>query len=179
MLADALTPLAISLSALLVLSGVAKLRAPADAADLLATAGVRGGRGLVVLIGSAEIALGVVGLAEPSPASVLCLVAAYLGFAAFSGYALRVGAAGASCGCFGATAAPLTRMHVVASIAAAIGALACVAGGSPHGLAWLAQHDAAVAIVGLAASAAATAGWAAVFTLLSDAWSAWSPEGLR
>jgi hypothetical protein len=176
MLADALTPVAISLSALLVVSGVAKLRDPTGSAALLATAQIPGGCRLVALLGAAELALGVVGLAAPSRASGALLAAAYLMFALISARALRAGAAGESCGCFGATDAPLSRAHVVANVAAAIAALACSASGSPHGVVWLAQQGLGVAAIALLACAAATTAWYAVFTLLPQALSAWAPE---
>jgi len=179
MFVDALTPLAISLSALFAVSGVAKLRDPAKPAALLAAVRVAGGRRLVMLLGAAELGLGVISLAAPSRASASCLAAAYLALALFSAYALSAGASGANCGCFGVADAPLTRAHVAANTAAGIGALACVAAGPPHGLGWLAQQGAGVATIALAASAAATIAWFAIFTLLPQAWTAWSPEEVR
>jgi hypothetical protein len=179
MLVDVLTPLAISLSAVVAVSGLAKLRDPAEPAALLASVRISGGRRLVMVLGAAEVATGVIGIAAPSRVSGSCLAAAYLAFGLFSAYALRAGASGANCGCFGVNGAPLTRAHLAANIAAGIGALACVAAGAPHGLRWLAQQGVGVAAIALVASVVATIAWFAVFTLLPHAWTAWSPEEAR
>jgi hypothetical protein len=176
MLVDALTPVAISLSALLAVSGVAKLRDPTRSAALLATARIPGGPRLVRLLGAGEVALGAVGLAAPSRVSGALLAGAYLAFAVVSARALRAGAGGDSCGCFGAADAPLSRTHVVANVGAGIAALISVAAGAPHGVAWVVEQGVGVAVIALLAAAAATAAWYAIFTLLPELWSAWSPE---
>jgi hypothetical protein len=78
-------------------------------------------------LGAAELAIAALALVRGDRASAALVAAAYLGFAGFSALARRRGGAGASCGCFGATDAPVTSLHVGIDLAIAAVAVLAVA----------------------------------------------------
>jgi hypothetical protein len=139
---------------LLAVSGLAKLRAPAPAAAMLATllprarrrrklleAGVRGG-GLV------EFAAGVLMVAVGGRLPAALLATGYL---VFTAVALRLAASGqrTSCGCFGRADSPVGAAHIVLDTVCLAVAVAAVvrpvaAGGG------LLDHGATVAVAGCA-----------------------------
>jgi hypothetical protein len=176
LLAAALTGVSISLGGLLILSGALKLRRPGDAAALLATAAVPGGRRLIAAVAVLELGLGAAAALSPSSALLAVVALAYLGFGVFALQLLRLGGRGQSCGCFGDQRSPVSSVHVAANSAAALLAGLDAATGDPHGLAWLAQQAPGVALGAIVGSAGATAAWFAVFTLLPQAWTSWSPD---
>src|SRR5712691_2564863 len=115
-------------STLLVVSGAVKLARPDPASRALTLAGVPGRSLSARGLGAAEVAIGAVCLAAPSPASAAAMAALYVAFALFLVRLMTVGTPVSSCGCLGAAAAPPTVLHVYLNIAAAsAGVLAAAA----------------------------------------------------
>lgn len=114
---------------LLVVSGVEKWRHSGGAQDALALVGMPAHPVLLVGLPAAEIGVAAVflGFGGRWPALALCLV--YASFAVVVGRELRRGS-GSPCGCFGASAGKITRLHLVVDVVGtgAAGA-AVVAGG--------------------------------------------------
>jgi len=165
--ADALTaPLAVA-ALVLVVAGVAKLRAPAPAAGALRELGLPAAAPAIRAFAVGEIALGMWALVDPSSAPAIALACCY---AAFAGLALLLAARRASCGCFGEDEFPASRFQALLS---AVLAVACAAAAvwPPSGLLDRPAGQAAVLVVGIAASAYATV---LAYTQLPAAWSAWS-----
>ena len=109
------------------LSGVTKLLSPRPFAELTATVGVPVGTVGARIAGLMEIALGVWVVATGSRIACAVLSVAYVVFALVVVAARRAGAP--SCGCFGASAAPPSAVHVVVNlVSAAIAALAAATG---------------------------------------------------
>jgi hypothetical protein len=157
-LAAALTPLFAASAALLVVAGVAKLRAA----------------GRDRALGVAELALGAAALANPT-APVAALVAC--AYAAFAGHVIRLLATGdrAPCGCLGARSAPASRVHLALNLAAAGTACAAVLR-PPHGPTWLATLGAGTAIALVLGIAAATYSAYLALSALPRAWGAYGAE---
>lgn len=113
-------------AALLVISGVAKLMAPASATAALRSVGVTmpaAGR----LLGLGELALAGWFLLVGGAAATLALGVGYLGFSVFVGWGRRSGRL-ADCGCFGGPAAtPPTRLHAAVTGMLAVVVLASAA----------------------------------------------------
>jgi hypothetical protein len=109
---------------LLVLAGAAKLRRPD--ADALALAGLPSSPVLARALGAGEVVLGLAAVLTSHPLAAAGVAVAYGGFAVVSLRMLRAGRA--SCGCFGATTAPLTGLHV--AVNAVLGLAAAVAAGA-------------------------------------------------
>jgi hypothetical protein len=134
--AGALTGPFLLASGVLAVAGIAKLRAPAGAAQALVTlsAGkLRHGRltaALARLVGTLELGLGMLGLIGPSAVSGAAMAAIY---AALAVAAMRLAAAGTDCGCFGAAPAPASRASAGFNLALA-GAAALGAAWPPAGL---------------------------------------------
>src|SRR6476620_540749 len=97
-------------SAVLVVSGVAKLATPAPTASLLATLHLPASPRVARLLGVVEIAVGMAAVLIGGAVLAAIVGALYLGFAAVVVMARRAGAP--SCGCFGAGAAPPSTVHV-------------------------------------------------------------------
>ncbi len=115
------------IAVVVVVSGVVKVRSPRPFADLTATVGVPGGTVGARFAGLLEIALGVWVLATGARIACAVLALAYVTFAVVVVAARRAGAP--SCGCFGATAAPPSVVHVVVNlVSAAVAATAALAG---------------------------------------------------
>ncbi len=104
-------------AALLIDAGVAKVRAPAATSEALRLARLPDRTALVRLLGAGEVALGASAIVLGGLVPMVLLAAAYGVFAVFAERQRRTGS---SCGCFGAKAAPLTRMHVVVDALAAV-----------------------------------------------------------
>ena len=97
-MADVLTaPFAVA-ALVLVVAGVAKLRAPAPAAAALRELGLPTAALAVRALRGFEIALGVWALATPTSVAAIALACCY---AAFAGLALLLASRRAACGCFG------------------------------------------------------------------------------
>ncbi len=99
-------------------AGVAKLIRPESAGAALRLAGLPGGPGVSRLLGLGELAVGAGALLVGGAVAVSGLSLFYAGLALFSQF--QRGVPGSSCGCFGAVESPLTGVHVVYNVAAAL-----------------------------------------------------------
>jgi uncharacterized membrane protein YphA (DoxX/SURF4 family) len=116
--ASVAAPLVSVPAAVLVVAGVAKLRAPASAAAALHAAGLPSGRLPARAVGAVEMVAGATVLVAPSRPALALAAALYAALAWFAVRLLR--AAGVtSCGCFGADAPP-SRVHVLFDAVAAL-----------------------------------------------------------
>jgi hypothetical protein len=165
--ADVLTaPVAVA-ALVLVVAGVAKLRAPAPAVGALRELGLPGGEPALRAFAAFEVALGVWALVRPVAIAAIALTCCY---AVFAAVALLLAGRRAACGCFAEGDFPASPLQaaISAALAAACGAAAMW---PPHGVLDRPAAQAVVLGIGIAASA-----YAAVlaYTLLPAAWSAWS-----
>lgn len=125
-----MSPLAgILFAAALVLgvAGVAKVMSPDGTRVALRTVGLPSGRLVVQLLGVVELAIAGVGLVVADRLGAGLVALAYLGFAGFSALLLRRSRGTASCGCFGGTDSPITRVHVVLNVIIAAAVVATLA----------------------------------------------------
>ena len=122
-LVSALAGPVFALAALLGFAGVQKLAWPSSTAAALRSAGLPSSELLGRLVGVTEIVVAAIALAYGNRLSALLLALTYAAFTAFS-WRLVAGADAASCGCFGQTEAPTTRLHVALN---AIATAVCVA----------------------------------------------------
>lgn len=114
----------------IVVGGAAKVASPDAFAALLRSLRLPGGTALARLAGAVEVALGCTAVVVGGVVATGAVALAYAVFAAVVVVARRRGAA--SCGCFGAAAAPPSPVHVaVNSISALIAGAAAVVGGIP------------------------------------------------
>lgn len=104
-------------SALLIVSGGAKIADRAPTAGALAAAGLPARPWMVPLLGAGEIAAGTAALSG-SVAGMLAHALLYLGFAAFVGLALIRHLPIQSCGCFGRPDTPPSATHVFINLSA-------------------------------------------------------------
>jgi hypothetical protein len=152
--ASVTAPLVSVLAAVLVMAGLAKLRAPNAAADAMRAAGLPAGVVPARLAGGLETLVGIAALLAPSRPALLVMAALYAVLAAVSVRLLRAAVPAASCGCFGGDDEP-SRLHAWFDGAAAlIAAMAAI--GPPPGILALAAR-APLAGVGLVAGCAAAA----------------------
>ena len=166
-MADALTaPMAVA-ALVLIVAGVAKLRAPAPAVAAVRELGLRADQPSIRFLAAAEIALGVWALVGPTSIAAIALACCY---AAFAGLALMLARRRAACGCFGEGDFPASRVQALLS---AVLALTCAAAAvwPPHGLLDRPAGQAVVLVIGIAAAAYAMV---LAYTQLPAAWSAWS-----
>lgn len=101
---------------LLGVAGVAKAVSPAPTRVALRTAGLPGTLWFVRLIAAGEVTLAVVAVLAGGRLGAALLGLAYLGFAGFSMRVIATSRGKASCGCFGASDAPLGTLHVVINL---------------------------------------------------------------
>ncbi|MGZ4181161.1 MAG: MauE/DoxX family redox-associated membrane protein [Solirubrobacteraceae bacterium] len=166
---DVLTaPLAVA-ALVLVVAGVAKLRAPAPAVGALRELGLPAGQPAIRVFAAAEIALGVWVLASPGGVPAIALGCCY---AVFSALALLLAGRRSACGCFGEGDFPASCLQALISAV-----LAVTCGGAavwpPHAILDRPAGQAVVLVIGIAASTYATV---LAYTQLPAAWSAWSPR---
>ena len=122
-----LTVLVQLIALVVAVSGATKVLAPRSFAELTTTVGVPVGTVGARIAGLIEIALGVWVLATGARLACAALALAYLVFTVVVVVARRAGAP--SCGCFGASAAPPSTIHVAVNLAsAAIAAAGAIAG---------------------------------------------------
>ena len=166
-MSDVLTaPVAVA-ALVLVVAGIAKLRAPAPAVGALRQLGLPGGQPWVRVFASFEIALGGWALASPGGASAIAMACCY---AVFAAVAILLAGRRAACGCFGEADFPASRLQ--AFISALLAAACAAAAAWPvHGVLDRPAGQALVLVIGIAASGYATV---LAYTLLPAAWSAWS-----
>jgi len=121
---------------LLVVAGVAKAMDPLPLARALRLAGVplRGPllSPLVRVGAAAEALIGAAAVVLPGPLTAAAVALSYAGFTAFVLRALRSGSPLATCGCFGATDTPPSRLH--AAVTATLAAMAWVVAVQPGDL---------------------------------------------
>ena len=111
-MADVLTaPLAVA-ALVLIVAGVAKLRAPAPAAAALRELGLPAAALAIRAFAAGEIALGVWALAAPTSVAAIALACCY---AAFAVLALLLASRRAACGCFGEGDFPASRAQALLS----------------------------------------------------------------
>lgn len=169
-MADALTAPLLIAAGLLVVSGLAKLRAPATAARALGVAGLPASPALVRTLSAVEIALGVAALTTRGRVTAAGLALVYASFAAL---ALRLARRRAACGCFGDSEAPASVTQALLS--AVIAALCTLAAVRPaHDVRWVLAQSPATAATLLVGSAACIYAVILVYTQLPAAWAAWS-----
>lgn len=160
------------IAALLVVSGIGKLREPDSARAALRSARLPSWSVLVRAVGLAEVMVGAVCVVRPLWTVDLTVALLYLAFAAALARLLRSGADLDSCGCLGATDAPPSWIHVTFNLAAV--AIACVAAllGSASLPQLVVTHPPAglVVLVGIAASIRLAV---VVFTVLPGALTAY------
>jgi len=118
----------------LVISGAQKVIDPAPPTQAMRDAGVpllpRRGTWSGRVLGVVEALTGLAVITSPWPAAGLWMGTFYLALAGFV-VLLRRRDATAGCGCFGATSAPPTRLHVVSNLLAAAVAVAAALVGMP------------------------------------------------
>jgi hypothetical protein len=168
-MADVLTaPLAVA-ALVLIVAGLAKLRAPAPAAAALRELGRPAGQPLIRVLAVFEIAVGIWVLASPAGVAAIAIACCYALFAAL---ALLLSRRRAACGCFGETDFPASRLQALIS---ALLAAACAAAAvwPAHGVLDRPADQAVVLMIGIVASGYATV---LAYTLLPAAWSAWSAQ---
>jgi len=171
MIGVALVPVFLVACALLAVSGIWKLRAPASARASLQAVGVAVPLVAVRLIGVAEVALGVVAALRPGPLTAALVSGAYGAFL-FTTVRLLGVEGDADCGCFGAASAVVSRSHAVLNLVACVCA-ALAAAFPPPGVAWIANRSPLVAVTLVVGTAAAAFAVYAVFTLFAPAWRAY------
>jgi hypothetical protein len=170
-MSQALAPLVWTVSALLIVAGAGKLRAPRATGRALRDAELPAHVAIARGVGAAELAAGGACLVHPAPASCGAVALAYMGFAWFI-LRLRRRNADADCGCFGERAFTPGGGHAALNLGA--GTAGLLAGLSPPpGIGAVAARAPLEAIaVGLGAVATV---WLAylVFTALPEAWGAY------
>lgn len=116
--------------ALLVASGVAKLRSVGPTRDALRAAGLPGPPWAVVTLGATEVAAGSIAVLTEGRAVAMVVAGLYAVFAAFVVLARLRAGPNASCGCFGRQEAPPGVLHLLTTLAlAAVAALQAVTPG--------------------------------------------------
>ncbi len=164
-----LAPFAVA-AVVLCVAAVAKLRAPEQAAAALAATGLPDSVHLIRLFAVGECALGAWGAVAPSRPVAIAMAALYAAFAVFT---IVVSRRGASCGCFGVSAASASPLQ--AAISAAL-SLVCVyvAIDAAHGVSWILDRPPLEALVLGLGIATAVFGTVVAYTELPAAWGAWS-----
>src|SRR4051794_19456261 len=115
-----------ALAALLGFAGIEKLAWPRPTATALRSAGLPSSDLLGRAVGLSEIIVAALALAFGTRLTAVLLVASYGAFTVFAAR-LVSRADAASCGCFGQTEAPTTRLHVVLNaVATAVCAAAVI-----------------------------------------------------
>lgn len=120
-------------AALLVgVAGLAKVVSPDPTRVALRTAGLPSARWMPRALGLSELAITIVVFVVAGRLGAGLVAAAYVGFAAFSALLLRRSRGRASCGCFGGSDSPVTKIHVVLNLLVAGAAAACMVEPVPH-----------------------------------------------
>lgn len=108
-------------------AGALKVARPDPARVALRTAGLPSSAAAVRVLGAGELAIAAWALGWGGRGAAAAVALAYVGFAGFAERVRRTSRGRASCGCFGSSGAPLTRLHVVVDSVVALVALAAVA----------------------------------------------------
>jgi hypothetical protein len=136
---------------LLIGAGLAKMRSPGQAADMLRHAWWRPLRGRTsrVLVrggGGIELAVGVAAMVSGSRLAAALLGGCYLGFTIIAARLLR-GGRRTSCGCFGATDSPVGAGHLGVNVLAVGVAVAAIVR-PPGALGGVFHHGVLIGVVG-------------------------------
>ncbi|MEZ5178041.1 MAG: hypothetical protein R2746_07105 [Acidimicrobiales bacterium] len=99
---------------------------PAPAARGLRTAGLPSSATAVRILGVGELAIAAWALGWGGRGSAAAVALDYVGFAGFAEQVRRRSRGRASCGCFGASGAPLSRLHVAIDLVVAAVAVVAV-----------------------------------------------------
>jgi hypothetical protein len=108
------------------LAGVVKATRPDPTRIALRNAGLPGPAWLARAIGAGEVAVAGYALVAGGRVGAALVVAAYVAFAAFAEVVRRRSRGRASCGCFGASDAPVGTLHVAADLVVAAVVLGAV-----------------------------------------------------
>jgi hypothetical protein len=167
----ALFPAFMTVCALLVVAGAAKVRSPSAASAALSSVRLPASRVSVRLLGFTEVATGAAAAVRPSPLTAGLVALAYGAFCAF----VRLGRP-VDCGCFGPAATGGRLPHALFNaVACSVAAFAAVV--PPRGIASIVGQAASIAVplsLGVAASAFAAY---LVLTELPRAWHAYDVDG--
>jgi hypothetical protein len=146
---DALAAPFFAASAVLLWSGVTKLRDPSGAIAAIASSGRSVAPAAVRAIGGVELLVGATALIVPAWPAAIAVAAIYLAFALFLGRLLIGDLAAETCGCAGSLDVPPSWLHVAMNLAAAGIALAvAIAGvGMSAGLPRTLFHHPAIGVV--------------------------------
>jgi hypothetical protein len=169
-MAEVLTPIFATAALIVCLAGAAKLRSPGGAARALRTLGLPGNRLLVRGLAVGEVALGLACAIDPRPVLAGGLACLYGIFATVAFALIRKRA---DCGCFGETDIPASVLQSALSAALALGALLSVVW-TPHGLGWVLDRSGATAVVLVVGIGGAVYASVMAYTVLPQAWGAWS-----
>jgi hypothetical protein len=154
----------------LCVAGLAKLRSPQPAAHALAVAGLPSNAELVRVFAAYELALGVYAALSASTAAAIAVAATYAGFA---GLTLVLHRRRASCGCFGAEAAPASRAQSAISAVLA-GTAVATAVWHAHGVSWIVARPPATVLALAVGIGGAVFALVVAYSELPAAWGAWS-----
>lgn len=170
-MSDALSAPWLTAAALLVVSGLAKLRRPGPARTALAAAGLAVGRGTVRAFSALELGLGGLAVLHPGRLAAAALALAYAGFGALT---LVLARRRAACGCFG-SGSQTPASPVQALLSAGLATVCLLAAAWPaHGLGWVLDRPggtAAALVIGLGGC---VYGAIVAYTQLPAAWGAWA-----
>jgi Methylamine utilisation protein MauE len=168
--AQALTAPLLVAAAVLCVAAVAKLRSPGAALDAFATLHMPASPLAVRAFAAAELAIGAWCAIAATPAATIAVACLYAGFA---GAAAALARTQATCGCFGEAEHPASLWQsAISAVFAAVALTALTAGA--HGVAWVLDRPALEAATILIGTAGAAYAAALAYTLLPQAWTAWS-----
>jgi hypothetical protein len=108
-------------------AGALKVARPDAARVALRAAGLPSSAWAVRVLGVGELAIALWAVGWGGRGAAAAVAVAYLGFAGFAELVRRRSRGKASCGCFGSSGAPLSRLHVVVDVVVAAVAVAAVA----------------------------------------------------
>ena len=158
---------------MLVVAGLGKLRSPSAVRESLRLLGLKVPSGVVRLLGTGEVCLGVGAAIWPGAMTDGAVAILYAGFAAFVLFLLRSSAERANCGCFGDAnhrlGAPHAALNLVAGCLATAAAVV-----HPPGIAWMLGRSPLVAVsLCVGTAAAALAAYLAI-SAVPDSWRAYA-----
>jgi len=104
----------------LAFAGATKIRRPAGTRPAAAALGLPDAAAVVRSLGAVEVALGAAGLVVGG--AVAAVVAAMFGALAIAAWRLLARSPGTACGCLGTSDAPVSVIHIVVNMAAAVAA---------------------------------------------------------
>jgi hypothetical protein len=172
---SALLPALATISALLIVSGFAKLRDPEAASAALAVLRIPAGPVAVAAAGVLEIVAGSACILAPSTVTIGAVLLLYAAFTLMVAAHLRL-RSDVSCGCFGASSTPSSWTHLAFNLTAVVTAAVALRVGVPAPVDLLSSEPAAGAVF-VVAVASAVLGTHAMLTLLPAAFAAYEGNG--